>query len=65
MNEFRQTVATIMFWFSFDEMLITELIFNAEREVKIKYVILALRLKCDLNAFATAVKFEMLVVFFC
>ena len=26
-----KTVANIMFWFSFDEMLITELIFNAER----------------------------------
>ena len=40
-----------------DKMLITKLNFNAE--IKIKYVILELPFRCDLNAFATAVKFDI------
>ena len=38
-------------------MLVTKLNFNAE--IKIKYVILELPFRCDLNAFATAVKFDI------
>ena len=64
MNEFRQNSCKynvlIFFWWDAYHWVNFQC-----REVKIKYVILALRLIRDLNAFATAVKFEMLVVFLC